>query len=112
MNIPEVVRRNGLEKNNDAFLRSAAQVHGTVNFATPVVLGRAVRNAEDWQVEPGVRSRQGIQAAAIAMDVRSSRYRRSQADVVRASKNLAEWKKYLPGDCIKAMVVRGWHFTV
>jgi hypothetical protein len=108
MNPHEVVPHNGHEKNNETFLSGAAQVCGTVKPEIRILPGRMVRNADDWQVEPGIHSRQGIQAAAIAMDVS----RRSQADVVRAAKNLSEWKKYLPADCIKAMVARGWHFTV
>jgi hypothetical protein len=94
--MPEVVPENGLEKISETFLRSAAQVCGTTKSVMPVLPGRAVRNAEDWQVEPGIHSRLGIQAAVVAMDVRSSRYRRSQADIVRAAKILAEWKTYLP----------------
>jgi hypothetical protein len=78
----------------------------------PVSPGRLVRNAGHWQVETGIHSEHGVQAATSAMDVRSSRCRRSQADVVQAAKNLSEWKKYLPGGCIKAMVAKGWHFTV
>ena len=110
--MPDVVPHDDLEKINETFLRSAAQVCDTVKSAMPVLPGRAVRNAEDWQVRPGIQSPQGIQASAVTMDVRSSRYRRSHADVVRAAKNLAEWKQYLPSDCVKAMVASGWHFTV
>ena len=112
MNASEVVRHNGLEKDTETLLRSATQVRSTVQSATLAVPGRMVRNAEDRLVEQGIHSRQGIQAAAIAMDGRSARYRRTQADVDRAAKNILEWKKYLPDDCINAMVARDWHFAV
>ena|ERR1700720_66511 len=112
MNAGEVVRHNGLEKDNETFLRSATQVRSTVRSATPAFSGRVIRNAEDRLAEQGVHSRQGIQAAAIAMNGRSARYQRSRADVDRAAKIVLEWKEYLPDDCINAMVARDWHFTV
>jgi hypothetical protein len=112
MNASEAVRRNSLEKNNETFLRSATQVRSTVQSATLAVPGGVVRSAEDRLVEQGIHSRQDIQASAIALDERSARYQRSQADVDRAAKNILEWKKYLPDDCINAMVARDWHFTV
>jgi hypothetical protein len=33
-------------------------------------------------------------------------------DSVRAAENIAEWRKYLPEDCVNAMVKAGWHGTV
>jgi hypothetical protein len=113
MNASEVVRHYGLKKTHDeTFRRSAMQIRSTVQSATLVMPGRAVRSTDDLQVDREARSRQAIQHAAIATDQRSARYRRSQSDVVGAAKNLSEWRKYLPDDCIKAMVAKGWHFTV
>jgi hypothetical protein len=34
------------------------------------------------------------------------------ADGARAAENIAEWRKYLPEDCVDAMVKSGWHGTV
>jgi hypothetical protein len=33
-------------------------------------------------------------------------------DSARAMENIAGWRKYLPEDCVKAMVKAGWHGTV
>jgi hypothetical protein len=33
-------------------------------------------------------------------------------DSARASENIAGWRKYLPEDCVNAMVKAGWHGTV
>lgn len=33
-------------------------------------------------------------------------------DSARAAENIAEWRKYLPEDCVDAMVKAGWHGTV
>jgi hypothetical protein len=33
-------------------------------------------------------------------------------DSARASENIAEWRKYLPEDCVNAMVKAGWHGIV
>lgn len=33
-------------------------------------------------------------------------------DSARAADNIAEWRKYLPEDCVNAMVKAGWHRTV
>ncbi len=110
MNPTDVVIYNSLWKNNAAFLGSTAQV--TVKSPTLVLPRRGARNAEDLRAVGGLHDRQGISAAAVTVDVRNSRYQRRQADIVRASKNLSEWKKYLPADCVKAMVASGWHFTV
>jgi len=33
------------------------------------------------------------------------------ADDARAAENIAEWRKYLPQDCIETMIKRGWHRT-
>jgi hypothetical protein len=33
-------------------------------------------------------------------------------DSARAAENIAEWRKYLPEDCVNAMVKAGWHGTV
>jgi len=112
MNVGDEVRQDHLENHDLTLLRSAGQVRGTAKSTAPALPDRAVRNAEDWRVAQGIHSRQGVQAAAIAMDVRSSRYQQSHADIVRASKNVAEWEQYLPEDCVKAMVAGGWHFTV
>jgi hypothetical protein len=112
MKLGEMVRHDGLESDGLTLLRSAGQVRGTAKSTAPALPGRAVRNAGDWQVAQGIHSRQGTQAAAIAMDIRSSRYQQTHADIVRASKNVVEWEKYLPEDCVKAMVASGWHFTV
>jgi hypothetical protein len=112
MNAGEGVRHSGLEKSHETSLRSDGRVRGTVKSATFALPGRAMRNAEDWRVEHGIYSGRAIQAAAIAVNARSSRYKRRQADVVRAAKIVLEWKEYLPDDCVKAMVASGWHFAV
>jgi hypothetical protein len=33
-------------------------------------------------------------------------------DSARAAENIAEWRKYLPEDCVNSMVKAGWHGTV
>lgn len=33
-------------------------------------------------------------------------------DSARAAENIAEWRKYLPEDCVNAMVKAGWHGIV
>jgi hypothetical protein len=33
-------------------------------------------------------------------------------DSARAAENIAEWREYLPEDCVNAMVKVGWHSTV
>jgi hypothetical protein len=33
-------------------------------------------------------------------------------DSARAAENIAAWRKYLPEDCVNAMVKAGWHGTV
>jgi hypothetical protein len=33
-------------------------------------------------------------------------------DSARAAENIAGWRKYLPEDCVTAMVKAGWHGTV
>jgi len=30
---------------------------------------------------------------------------------LRASRNVAEWRTYLPEDCVAAMINDGWHWT-
>ena len=32
-------------------------------------------------------------------------------DSARAAENIAEWRKYLPEDCVNSMVKAGWHGT-
>jgi hypothetical protein len=91
MNASEIARHNELD---ETCLRSAAQ-RGTVKSTTLALPNRVARTAEDWQVSQGI-----------------SRYQQSQADVVRAAKNVLAWKEYLPNDCVKAMVASGWHFRV
>jgi hypothetical protein len=34
------------------------------------------------------------------------------ADTARADQNVAEWRQYLPEDCVNAMIKNGWHHTV
>lgn len=92
MNANEIVRHNELD---ETCVRSAAQGRGTVKSTTLALPSRVARTAGDWRVAQGI-----------------SRYQQSQADVVRAAKNVLEWKEYLPNDCVKAMVASGWHFTV
>jgi hypothetical protein len=43
-------------------------------------------------------------AAAIAVPV-------TDADKARSKENIAQWKKYLPEDCAKAMIDMGWDVT-
>lgn len=31
--------------------------------------------------------------------------------ILRAARNVAEWKTYLPDDCVAAMINDGWHWT-
>ena len=33
-------------------------------------------------------------------------------DSARAAENIAEWRKYLPEDCVNSMVKAGWHGVV
>jgi hypothetical protein len=33
-------------------------------------------------------------------------------DSARAAENIAEWRKYLPEDCVNSMVKAGWHGIV
>jgi hypothetical protein len=33
-------------------------------------------------------------------------------DDERAAANVAEWRKYLPEDCVESMIKDGWHRTV
>ena len=33
-------------------------------------------------------------------------------DSARAAENIAEWRKYLPEDCVNSMVRAGWHGIV
>jgi hypothetical protein len=35
----------------------------------------------------------------------------TDADKVRSKENIAQWKKYLPEDCAKAMIDMGWDVT-
>jgi hypothetical protein len=107
---PDPIDLTGGERGTRTGVKRIAR--STVETTTLVMPGRAVRNAEDSLVEREAHSRQGSQHAAIATDLRSARNRQSQADVVRAAKNLSEWGKYLPNNCIRAMVARGLHFTV
>lgn len=37
---------------------------------------------------------------------------RSTAEIARAEQKIAEWREYLPEDCVAAMIERGWHFSV
>jgi hypothetical protein len=30
---------------------------------------------------------------------------------LRAARNVAEWRAYLPEDCVEAMINGGWHWT-
>lgn len=36
----------------------------------------------------------------------------NDVDGARAAENIAEWRKYLPQDCVDAMVKDGWHRSV
>jgi len=36
----------------------------------------------------------------------------STEEIARAEEKIAEWREYLPEDCVKAMIQRGWHFSV
>jgi hypothetical protein len=110
MNTRKVVQPDILAKHRETFPRRAAQVGGTVRSTTFTLPVRVFRTADSWRVEEGIDNR--IQGAAVAMEVRSSRYQRGQAHVVRAAKIVLEWREYLPDDCVKAMVASGWHFTV
>jgi hypothetical protein len=112
MNASEVVQPGIVANNSETFWRSTAQVGRTVRSTSLTLSGRTFRNVNDWRVEEAVHSRRSFQAAARAVDVPSSRFLRSQSDVVRAAKNVLAWKEYLPDDCVKAMVASGWHFTV
>ena len=31
--------------------------------------------------------------------------------ILRAARNVAEWRTYLPEDCVAAMINDGWHWT-
>ena len=31
--------------------------------------------------------------------------------ILRAASNVAEWRTYLPDDCVAAMINDGWHWT-
>lgn len=42
----------------------------------------------------------------------SSGTRAEVAASVRAAENVAQWRKYLPEDCIQTMVAAGWDRTV
>jgi hypothetical protein len=106
------LERHSLDNNYETLPGRSLQAHGSVDSATLVTRGRTARNAEDEHFEQKSHTRQSIPTAGIASDLTNARYRRSQADVVRAARNLSEWRKYLPDACIKAMVAGGWHFTV
>jgi hypothetical protein len=112
MNASEVVQPGIVANNSETLRRSTAQVGRTAKSTSLTLAGRMFRNVNDWRVEEAVYGRRSFQAAAIAADVTSSRFLRSQSNVVRAAKNVLEWKEYLPDDCVNAMVARGWHFTV
>jgi hypothetical protein len=111
MDASEVVQP-GSVANNSETLPSSIAVGRTVKSTSLTLAGRMFRNVNDWRVEEAVHRRRSFQAAAIAVDVTSSRFLQSQSNVVRAAKNVLEWKEYLPDDCVKAMVASGWHFTV
>ena len=112
MNASEVVQPGIGANNSEILWRTTARVGRTVRSTSLTLSGRMFRNVNDWRVEEAVRRRRSFQAAAVAVDVTSSRFLRSQSNVVRAAKNVLEWKEYLPDDCVKAMMASGWHFTV
>jgi hypothetical protein len=37
--------------------------------------------------------------------------KRRGADMAHAAENVAEWKMYLPEDCVRAMMNAGWHWS-
>jgi hypothetical protein len=110
MTTSEVVQPDILAKYGGSLQKGAAQVGGAVKSATLTLTGRVLRNGDRWRADERIDSRQSFQA--VALDMRSSRYQRRHADVVRAAGNVLEWKQYLPADCVKAMIASGWHFTV
>jgi hypothetical protein len=110
MTTSEVVQPDVLAKYSRSLQKGAAQVGGAVESATLTLTGRVLRNGDRWRADERIDSRQTFQA--VALDVRSSRYQRRHADIVRAAGNVLEWKQYLPADCVKAMIASGWHFTV
>jgi hypothetical protein len=112
MNASEVVQPSIVANNSETLRRGTAQVGRTVKSTSLALSGRMFRNVNDWRVEEAVHSGRSLRAAAIAVDAPSSRFLRSQSNVVRAARNVLEWKEYLPDDCVKAMVASGWHFTV
>ncbi len=42
----------------------------------------------------------------------SRRSARSRAEAARAQRNIAEWRTYLPEDCVAAMIKDGWDRSV
>jgi hypothetical protein len=49
----------------------------------------------------------GLSFPAAHMDAHGS-----PADGARAADNVAEWRKFLPPDCVEAMIKDGWHRSV
>jgi hypothetical protein len=107
MTTSEVVQPDILAKYSRSLQKGTAQVGDAVKSATLTLTGRVLRNGDRWRADERIDSRQSFQA--VALDMRSSRYRRRRADVVRAAGNVLEGKQYLPADCVKAMIAMAFH---
>ena len=52
-----------------------------------------------------------LQSLGVASDVIEASIKRNGTAITRAAAIIAEWKAYLPEDCVKAMVRDGWHWS-
>src|SRR5450631_957210 len=52
-----------------------------------------------------------LQSLSIGADVAAASVKRNNVATARAVASIAEWMRYLPEDCVKAMVSGGWHWS-
>jgi len=52
-----------------------------------------------------------LKGLGVGSDVVEASVKRNGATIERAAAIIADWKSYLPEDCVKAMVSDGWHWS-
>jgi len=87
----------------------ATQIGVEVEDGIVTLAGHVCSYAEKWGAERAAQRVSGVKALAIEMDVKlSGSSKRNDADIARAAENVLQWMTYLPTDCIKVMVEKGW----
>jgi osmotically-inducible protein OsmY len=87
----------------------AAQIGVEVKDGVVTLAGEVSSYCEKWNAQRAAQRVNGVQAVAVALEVKLSALgKRNDTDIARSAETALGWTRTLPADAVKVMVERGW----